>query len=197
MTFTAFTWESSDDTEVCLTPAAKEKMNPKIRAYNDAPALVSSAQLRVGGVLHIEHPAAHQHCQPCQEQVLHTHEGDPSLSSSERNKLIKPTCSAEQWRVTTGIQISKTNKRRPKSLWATQKLFVPCLEVSHSVQAELWRIKWFWFPLWSHGRNSLCCVYFSSVQLLTIRALQHFCKSQPSMVLARRGRNIKLPQRSK
>lgn len=71
-----------------LNVCGQEKIDPKIRAYNDALALVSSAQLRVGGVLHIEHPAAHQHCQPCQEQVLYTHEGDPSLSRSERNKHV-------------------------------------------------------------------------------------------------------------
>lgn len=62
-----------------------EKTDLKIKAYNGVLALVSSAQLCVGGVLHIEDPAPHQHCQPCQEQVLHTHKGDPSLWRREEN----------------------------------------------------------------------------------------------------------------
>lgn len=146
--------------DVCCQEKTKQKhTDPKIKAYNETLALVSSAQLRVGGVLHVEHPAAHQHRQPCQEQVLDTHEGDPSLSRSERHKhvelkealpsgtfvsLIKPTC----WGATARIQISKTNKRRPKSQRKAETIFLPYMEVSHSLRlfppqlrAELWRIK--------------------------------------------------------
>ena len=53
--------------------------------HNSVFALVSSAQLCVGRVLHVEHPAPHQHSQPCEEQVLHPHKGDPSLWRASRN----------------------------------------------------------------------------------------------------------------
>lgn len=53
--------------------------------HNGVPALVSSAQFRVGRVLHVDHPAPHQDCQPCEEQVLHPHKGDPSLGNKDAN----------------------------------------------------------------------------------------------------------------
>lgn len=59
--------------------------NTAKRTHNGVPALVSSAQLRVGRVLHVDHPAPHQDCQPCEEQVLHPHKGDPSLGSKDAN----------------------------------------------------------------------------------------------------------------
>lgn len=57
--------------------------------HNGVLALVSSAQLCVGGVLHIEHPAAHQHSQPCKEQVLHPNKGDSSLRRGSRDRNTK------------------------------------------------------------------------------------------------------------
>lgn len=55
----------------------------KTGAHDGVPALAASAQLCVGRVLHVDHPAPHQDCQPCEEQVLHPHKGDPSLQSTD------------------------------------------------------------------------------------------------------------------
>lgn len=41
---------------------------------------MASAQLCVGGVLHIDDPAAHKHCQPGEEEVLHVQVGESGLS---------------------------------------------------------------------------------------------------------------------
>lgn len=57
----------------------------KTAAHDGVPALAASAQLCVGRVLHVDHPAPHQDRQPCEEQVLHPHKGDPSLQSTHAN----------------------------------------------------------------------------------------------------------------
>ena len=54
-------------------------------------ALVPPAELCVGGVLSVQHPAPHQHRQPAQEQVLHPHKGDASLSPRERQQQWTPS----------------------------------------------------------------------------------------------------------
>lgn len=63
-------------------------MSKSGRSHYGVLALVSSAQLSVGGVLHIEHPAPHQHRQPRKKQVLHPHKGEPSLRSTDTNSVL-------------------------------------------------------------------------------------------------------------
>lgn len=53
--------------------------------YDGVLALMSSAQLCVSRVLDIENPAANQDGEPGEEQVLHPHEGDPSLERRTRD----------------------------------------------------------------------------------------------------------------
>lgn len=49
---------------------------------------MSTAQLCIGGVLDIYHPASDEHSQPGKEQVLHVQVGEPSLGTRQKEQRI-------------------------------------------------------------------------------------------------------------
>lgn len=51
----------------------------RAHTYNDHLADVPAAELRVRGILHIEHPAGDENAQPCQEKVLHLNGWETAL----------------------------------------------------------------------------------------------------------------------
>lgn len=67
--------------------------------YNGVLALMSSAKLCVRRVLHIENPAANQHSEPREEQVLYPYKGDPSLGgmTTTEKSLIRATTKNKLW----------------------------------------------------------------------------------------------------
>lgn len=57
--------------------------------YNDHMADMPAAELRVGGILHVDDPAGNEDAQPCQQKVLHLDGWETTLWRVERRKNNK------------------------------------------------------------------------------------------------------------
>lgn len=65
-------WEAGDGAPTApLSPASQAGPWGCAGTHDDHPADVAAAQLRVGRVVHVGHPAAHEDAQPHHQQVLH------------------------------------------------------------------------------------------------------------------------------
>lgn len=62
------------------------KSELKCDTYNDHVANVPAAELRVGGVLHVDDPADDEDAQPCQEEVLHLNGWETTLRGGRWEK---------------------------------------------------------------------------------------------------------------
>lgn len=89
---------------------------------------------------------------------------------------VSDYCSAHKWKPWRKVSCWRvqwsSKKEFGSDLLCKPQYVTSAASFSPGTVTVLGRIKWIWFSLWSHGRNSLCCVYFGSVLFLSFQ-LQH------------------------